>query len=146
MGDETILSRVRDERRTSHLEFENKIMKKAFWLGAAALLTIFAAGGNWAISQWRINNLTAIQSAHAEENGASIDEINADINHLRENKVSNKELGLTLKPIQQDIETTQEAVKRIESSLFRYTEQQQRVNDKILKALSQQPHNGSHTQ
>jgi len=30
--------------------------------------------------------------------------------------------------------------------LFRYTEQQQRVNDKILKALSQQPHNGSHTQ
>jgi hypothetical protein len=137
-----------EERRSEYLDFENTMLKKAFWIGVAALVTIFAAGGNWAVSQYRINNLAIIQSVHADEDDKVHDALQVDIKYMQQEKVSNKELALTLAPLQQDLENTKEAVKRIETNLFLFTQNQQRVNEKILKALALATTNGngSHTQ
>jgi len=57
MGDETIISKVRKERRAENLETENKHLRALIWIVIAAVGTIFLAGGNWYVSQHRLNSL-----------------------------------------------------------------------------------------
>ncbi|NIS77753.1 MAG: hypothetical protein GTO00_09105 [Deltaproteobacteria bacterium] len=111
-----------NERRQSYTDFENRILRKAWWIGFAAISTVFLAGGNWAVSQYRINALAA-------------DGEKQEIRHEADMKgvVTREVLELKLEPIRQAQETLKDTTKRIEQNVY----ENRKTSQKILEKLNE---------
>lgn len=111
-----------EERRETYTEFENKILRKIWWVGFAAIATIFLAGGNWAVSQYRIN---ALAETTKETSGQHKEDM--------KNVVTKEVLELKLLPVLQAQETLKDSAKRIEQNVY----ENRKTGEKILEKLNE---------